>query len=151
MTGGDTIVFKGNYTAEGIGRTGVYYRSLENAPAGGTSPVVLIANNVDTVIPGTTTYFGSTSPPSAADGKVVFAGFDNEESPTLGGIYLAPLGYAPALTTLVSIGGPVPGESRRKTFNGLGEGGAFDGRFVGFWGAWGEQDQDCASVLSNRR
>ena len=139
VTGGDTIVFKGNYTAEGIGRTGVYYRSLENAPAGGTSPVVLIANNVDTVIPGTTTYFGSTSPPSAADGKVVFAGFDNEQSPTLGGIYLAPLGYAPALTTLVSIGGPVPDESRGKTFNGLGEGGAFDGRFVGFWGAWGDK------------
>jgi hypothetical protein len=32
----------------------------------------------------------------------------------------------------------VPGESRNDTFNGLGEGGAFDGRFVGFWGAWGE-------------
>ena len=139
VTGGDTIVFKGNYTAEGIGRTGVYYRRLEDQAAGGTSPVVLIANNVDTVIPGTHTMFGSTSPPSAANGKVVFAGFDNEEAPTLGGIYLARLQNTPRLTTLVSIGGRVPGEARDKTFNGLGEGGAFDGRFVGFWGAWGEQ------------
>ena len=88
--------------------------------------------------------FGSTSPPSAANGHVVFAGFDNEESPTLGGIYLAPLtpypsGGQPDLTTLVSIGGRVPGEGVNSTFNGLGEGGAFDGRYVGFWGAWGSE------------
>ena len=63
----------------------------ELEPAGGTSDVVLIANNTDTLIPGTTQVFGSTSPPSAANGQVVFAGFDNEEDPTLGGIYLAPL------------------------------------------------------------
>ncbi len=60
-------------------------------------------------------------------------------NPTLGGLYLAPLEPTPDLTTLVSIGGQVPGESARDTFNGLGEGGAFDGRFVGFWGAWGEE------------
>ena len=41
--------------------------------------------------------------------------------------------------TLVSIGERVPGESRNDTFNNLGEGGAFDGRLVGFWGAWGEE------------
>jgi hypothetical protein len=39
----------------------------------------------------------------------------------------------------VGIGQRVPGESANETFNGLGEGGAFDGRFVGFWGAWGEE------------
>ena len=61
------------------------------SPAGGTSPVVLIANNVETLIPGTTTVFGSTAPPSAANRQAVFAGFDNEDDPTLGGIYLAPL------------------------------------------------------------
>jgi hypothetical protein len=33
----------------------------------------------------------------------------------------------------------VPGESVKSTFNNLGEGGAFDGRYVGFWGAWGTQ------------
>ena len=154
VTEGNTIVFKGNYAVNNVGKTGVYYRDLVNepipvdgtslVPAGGTLPVVLIANNTDTVIPGTTTVFGSTSPPSAADGMAVFAGFDNEQNPTLGGIYQAPLapyesGEQPPLSTLVSIGERVPGESVRDTFNGLGEGGAFDGRYVGFWGAWGPE------------
>jgi len=139
VTAGDTIVFKGNYTVDLVGKTGVYYRDLEDETAGGMSPVVLIANNTDTVIPETTTVFGSTSPPSAANGRVVFSGFDDEENPTLGGIYVAPLQYQPPLTPLVSIGQRVPGESGRDTFNGLGEGGAFDGRNVGFWGAWGEE------------
>jgi len=71
---------------------------------------------------------------------VVFAGFDNEELPTLGGIYLAPLGGAqPELTALVAIGGRVPGENDRARFNRLGEGLSFDGRFVAFWGAWGSE------------
>jgi hypothetical protein len=150
VTGGDTIVFKGNFTLD-AGKTGVFFRELtpdpivldgtELAPAGGTSRVVLLANNVETVIPGTDppVIFGSTSPPSAANGKAVFAGFDNEEKPTLGGIYLAPLAEKPPLTTLVRIGGRVPGESVNATFNNLGEGGAFDGRYVGFWGAWGPE------------
>jgi len=150
VTQSDTIVFKGNYTEDGIGKTGVYYRELVEepipaadgallSPAGGTLPVVLIANNTSTLIPGTDTVFGSTAPPSAAGERVVFAGFDDEDAPTLGGIYLAALEPQPPLDTLVSIGGRVPGESRNDTFNGLGEGGAFDGRFVGFWGAWGEE------------
>jgi len=150
VTQGDTIVFKGNYTApDGSARTGVYYRELVNdpipvdgtslSPAGGTSPVVLIANSMQTFIPGTDTVFGSTAPPSAAGERIVFAGFDNEDAPTLGGIYLASLQYQPPLDTLVSIGERVPGESRNDTFNGLGEGGAFDGRHVGFWGSWGEE------------
>ena len=152
MTGGNTIVFKGNYTLGSVGKTGVFYRVLDSqpivllngtflAPAGGISDVVLIANNVETVIPGTKPpeIFGSTSPPSAANGQVVFAGFDNEDAPTLGGIYLAPLAERPELRTLVSIGGRVPNESVKATFNGLGEGGAFDGRYVGFWGAWGTE------------
>jgi hypothetical protein len=150
VTDGDTIVFKGNYTVGGVGKTGVFYRHLESqsivlsggtslALPGGESPVVLIANNTDTKIPGTDKVFGSTSPPSAANGHVVFAGFDDEEKPTLGGVYLAPLTPQPDLTTLVSVGQRVPGESVRATFNGLGEGGAFDGRYVGFWGAWGTE------------
>ena len=140
VTRGNTIVFKGNYTdAGGNARTGVYFRDLEDAATGGTSPVVLIANNANTVIPGTDTVFGSTAPPSAAGERVVFAGFDNEDDPSLGGIYLAPLQSDPLLTTLVRIGERVPGETRTDTFNALGEGVAFDGRFVGFWGAWGEE------------
>jgi hypothetical protein len=146
---GATIVFKGNYTVNLVGKTGVYYRDLVDAPihlldgselepAAGTGPVVLIANNATTLIPGTTTLFGSTAPPSAADGQAVFAGFDNEEKPTLGGIYLARLNRAePPLVALVGIGDQVPGENTRARFNRLGEGVSFDGRFVAFWGAWG--------------
>lgn len=151
VSDGATIVFKGNYTVNLVGKTGVYYRNLVKqplaaaagllAPAGGSNPVVLIANNTHSLIPGTSTVFGSTAPPSAANHQAVFAGFDNEDNPTLGGLYLAPLdGTAlPALKTLVSIGEQVPGESRHDTFNRLGEGVAFDGRFVAFWGAWGEE------------
>ena len=144
VTDGSTIVFKGNYTVAGAGKTGVYFRNLVNvpingAPGGGTSPVALIANNTTTRIPGTTTVFGSTSPPSAANGMVVFAGFDNEQTPALGGIYLAPLAETPPLTPLVRIGERVPGEGVKSTFSNLGEGGAFDGRYVGYWGAWGTQ------------
>ena len=149
VTDSNVIVFKGNYTVDLVGKTGVYFRELLNvpipapgggslSPAGGTLPVVLIANNSDTFIPGTKTLFGSTAPPSAAYGMAVFAGFDNEENPTLGGIYLAPLtGPKPTLKTLVSIGAQVPGENRQTLFNRLGEGVSFDGRFVAFWGAWG--------------
>jgi hypothetical protein len=130
-----------------ISKTGVYYRDLTNAaiplsgggvlaPAGGVQPTVLIANS-DSLIPGTATPFGSTAPPSAAGRIAVFAGFDNEDNPTKGGIYSAPLtGPKPALTALVKIGGAVPGESGA-VFNKLGEGLSFDGRYVAFWGAWG--------------
>ena len=144
VTGGSTLVFKGNYSLDGLGKTGVFYRNLESVDAGGMSNPVLIANNADTRIPGTTRVFGSTSPPSAANGKVVFAGFDNEDNPTLGGIYLAPikeydpLSRQPNLRTIVRIGGPVPGEWG-SVFNKLGEGVAFDGRYVAFWGAWGRK------------
>ena len=143
-------MFKGNYTVGDVGKTGVYYRDLANAsiplaggplaPAGGVKPVVLIADT-STLIPGTrTTTFGSTAPPSAAGRKAVFAGFDNEDNPTKGGIYLAPLtGTSPMLTTLVNIGGQVPGEKKGAVFNKLGEGLSFDGRFVAFWGAWGSE------------
>jgi hypothetical protein len=70
---------------------------------------------------------------------VVFAGFDDEQAPALGGIYLAPLAEMPPLTPLVRIGDRVPGEGVDRTFSYLGEGGAFDGRYVGFWGAWGTE------------
>jgi len=139
VTNSSTIVFKGNYTAGGVARTGVYYRDLTPGPAGGTLPSVMIANNAHTLIPSTEVVFGSTAPPNAAGNSVVFAGFDNEEAPTLGGIYLAPLQYQPPLTTLVKIGDRVPGQSNEEQFDAIGEGVAFDGRFVAFWGAWGKQ------------
>jgi hypothetical protein len=148
VTDGSTIAFKGNYTvSEGgqpVGKTGVFFRDLKAAPAGGGLPVQLIANTTDTLIPGmgkgARILFGSTSPPSAANREVVFAGFDNEENPAAGGIYLAPLVPRPHLTPLVRIGSRVPGIGGgpgRDVFNRLGEGVSFDGQFVAFWGAWG--------------
>jgi len=150
VTNGSTIVFKGNYTLNGLGRTGVYYRRLQDETAGGERPVTLIANNTHTLIPGTRTVFGSTAPPSAARNHAVFAGFDNEDHPTAGGIYKASLtsyklNKQPKLKTLVRIGEPVPGEAPNATFNKLGESVSFDGRFVAFWGAWG----DTKTVLLN--
>jgi hypothetical protein len=139
VTNGNTIVFKGNYTAEGMARTGVYYRDLTSGSTGGSAWAVMIANSAHTLIPGTEVVFGSTAPPNAAGNSVVFAGFDNEEAPTLGGIYLAPLQYLPSLKALVSIGDRVPGQSGENRFTAIGEGIAFDGRYVGFWGAWGNQ------------
>lgn len=157
VTDGSTLVFKGNYSVPDpndggrtITKTGAYFRKLMNAsinlpgrtklqPAGGDLPVVVIADT-DTLIPGTGTKFGSVAPPSAADRQAVFAGFDNELSPTKGGIYLASLdGPRPRLTPLVEIGGPVPSVEKGATFNNLGEGLSFDGRFVAFWGAWGSE------------
>jgi len=140
VTDTNTIVFKGNYTQASVAHTGVYYRELADAPAGGAAPAVVIANT-ETLIPGSRTPFGSTAPPSAAGRRAVFAGFDNEEHPTKGGIYLAPLDdhSKRRLTALVGIGDPVPGERKRVVFNRLGEGVSFDGRFVAFWGAWGSE------------
>jgi hypothetical protein len=141
ITDDGTIAFKGNYS-DPVGKTGVYYRELEDEPTGGMAPVQLIANS-DTPIPdlpasvdGLT--FGSTAPPSADAGQMVFVGLDDEDDPSFGGIYLAPLAQPPELTTLVAIGSDVPG-TRGMTFNRPGESLSFDGRFVAFWGAWGDE------------
>ncbi len=139
VTGGSLVVFKGNYTVGDAGRTGVYFRDTVGEE--GKSPMQLIADN-NTVIPGQPeggTTFGSTAPPTAANGTVVFVGLDNEEAPTMGGIYSAPVAPSPALDTIVAIGGQVPGEADGVTFNRLGEGLSFDGRYVGFWAAWGTE------------
>jgi hypothetical protein len=138
VTNGNVIVFKGNFSVIGLEKTGVYFRHLLPETAGGSHPSFLIANT-ETPIPGTDVNFGSTAPPNAAGRQVVFAGFDNEDAPTLGGIYLAPLEPTPSLTTLVSIGQLVPDDPEKGSFNALGEGIAFDGRHVGFWGAWGKE------------
>ena len=152
ITHHDIIVFKGNYTVGTTSKTGVYYRQLMNAPfpmtgqpslypASGTLPTVLIANT-DSYIPGTSTHFGSTAPPSAADDQAVFVGLDNEDHPTAGGIYLVTLDQSqPPLQPLVRIGDTVPGEAPSEHFSQLGEGLSFDGRFVAFWGAWGQETQ----------
>lgn len=137
VTDHQVITFKGNYT-DGVGKTGVYFRDLlaEN----GHAPVQLVANTA-TIIPNlpdgvSGVPFGSTAPPSAHGFEMVFAGYDNEEAPTYGGLYLAKLVPNPSLTTLVGIGDAVPGETDQ-AFTQFGEALAFDGRYVAFWGAWG--------------
>ena len=128
------LVFKGNYT-DTTSKTGVYYRDLSVSG----SPVRMIADS-NTAIPGSATKFGSTAPPSAANGNVVFLGLDNEETPTMGGIYLAPIAQTPTLSPLVKIGDSIPknlDSTLAATFTQISEGLAFDGRYVAFWGAWG--------------
>jgi len=131
---GKYIAFKGNYQ-DGVGKTGVYFRDVTLAD----SPVIAIADTSTDIPGGGGAKFGSTAPPSAANGKMVFTGLDNEEAPTKGGIYLAPLQPNAPLTTLVSIGATeVPGQPGQ-TLNRVGEGLSFDGRYVAFWGAWGTE------------
>lgn len=150
-TNGKYIAFKGNFTvAENnvdVGRTGVFFRDI-SVPA---SPVVAIADST-TMIPGQAVVtFGSTAPPSAADGKIVFTGLDIEEAPTMGGIYVAPLADRPTLTPVAIIGNPVPDRSGvpladGSTFTTFGEGLAYDGRYVAFWAAWGAQKRDLVLI-----
>ena len=82
--------------------------------------------------------FDSTSPPSAAGGKMVFTGLDNEAAPTAGGIFMAPLTANPTLTTVAGFQTIVP-KNGTNTLSAFGEGLSFDGRYVGFWGAWGTE------------
>lgn len=139
---GEFIVFKGNWTdtAAAIGRTGVYFRSM--SASGGMAPVQRIADS-QMEIPGQTgsasVLFGSTAPPSAAYGLAVFLGLDSEESPTMGGIYLAELRSNPSLKPVALLGSQVPGEVPGVAFNRMGEALSFDGRWVAFWGGWGSE------------
>jgi hypothetical protein len=135
---GTTVSFKGNYTEGTVGKTGIYFRDASQAAAA----IQLVASS-DTLIPnqpaGGTTKFGSTAPPSAAGGRLVFLGLDNEAAPTMGGIYLAPTAPSPALKTLVGIGSQVPGGTAADKFIGFGEALSFDGRYVAFSGSWGTE------------
>ncbi len=137
---GNTIVYKGNYTENGVGRTGVYFRRLAAAPGGGPAITQVIGNSKESKVPGTDIVFGSLAPPSAARGRVVFTALDNEEQPSAGGIYLVDqLTNFPPMKAIVSIGTAVPGEKPTDRFSRLGEGLSFDGRLVTFWGAWGSE------------
>jgi len=136
VTERNTIVFKGNFSVDGVGKTGVFYRDI--AAKRGKSPVELIASSYKQ-IPGSTTLFGSTAPPSAGGKYAVFAGYDNEDDPSEGGIYRARLGKKPiVLETVVKIGDPVPGTDG-ETFDRFGESISVssNGSHVLFWGGWG--------------
>jgi hypothetical protein len=135
VTNTSTIVFKGNWTdATGTGQTGVYCRDA----ALPDQPVMRIADSTQT-IPGSTARFGSTAPPSAAQGRAAFLGVDNEEHPGEGGIFVADLVPTPVLNSLVRIGDVAPGFDLNadNRFTRLGEALSFDGRYVAFWGGVG--------------
>lgn len=142
---GDTVVFKGNWADAAAARqTGVYYRDV--VAAGGIAPVHKIAASGDSFDNGQggVSVFGSTAPPSASDGRVVFTGLDNEAAPTAGGIFLSKLGdMAQSLKSLVMIGATdisnAIGAAVRTTLNAIGEGLSFNGSKVGFWGSWGSE------------
>ena len=150
MSNGRYIAFKGNFTVTendiAVGKTGVFFRDI-SVPM---SSVIAIADS-NTPIPGQAVPFGSTAPPSAASGHIVFTGLDNEEAPTTGGIYIAPLANRPALTPVRLIGDSVPDRNGGPlvdedglplTFTKFGEGLSYDGRHVTFWGAWGSDTRN---------
>lgn len=141
---GNLITFKGNWTdADGNSQTGVYYRDI--SADGGTSPfpVVEIARRGGAIpgeaLPGesSSAIFGSTAPPSAAAGKMVFTGLDNEDAPTAGGIFMADLSEQSRLTTVAGFNTSVPNDNSH-TLKAFGEALSFDGRYVGFWAGWGD-------------
>ena len=145
------IAFKGNYAdADGTALTGVFYRDIVNNS--GTEGAVAIAYRGMEMPNEPGIDFGSTAPPSAANGKIVFTGLDNEENPTAGGIYMGRVGTDRSLTTLVAIGATVPGADASvpggATLNRLGEGLSFDGRYVSFWGAWGSDTRTVTLTCS---
>ena len=146
VTAGTVIGFKGNYT-DVFGRTGVFFRDVSR-PGNAT---YLVANSL-TRIPnqpaGTNVLFGSTAPPSAAVSNqgfayMYFVGLDNEDAPTMGGIYRAKMKEKESqkLETLVGLGAQVPGEAAGVGFNRVGESLSVsaDANFVTFWGAWGTE------------
>lgn len=139
---GDIVTFKGNWTdADDEGMPGVYFRDL--VAGGGTSAIQLIAERGMAIPneggnPGSGAVFGSTAPPSASAGKVAFAGFDNEDAPTAGGIYLADIAPSPVVNAVVDFSTEVPGAAGQ-TFNRFGEAISFNDGRIGFWGAWGSE------------
>jgi hypothetical protein len=151
VTERNTIVFKGNFAVGGVGKTGVFYRNV--VANGGVAPIGLIASSY-TPIPGGTSTFGSTAPPSAAGKYVVFVGYDNEAQPTAGGIYRAQMGNKPIkLETIAKIGDSVPGEVKGSEFKFKAFGEAVslssNGRHVLFWGTWGSETYDVEVTCPN--
>lgn len=141
------VAFKGNFSAPNpagvvAGRTGVFFRDVSREE----NPTYLVANSF-TTIPGSRITFGSTAPPSAANGYVFFVGSDNEDAPAAGGIYRARMDTSRSpdspqlLTPLVKIGKQVPTQGGGNRFTRFGEGLSVskDGNLVAFWGTWGPQ------------
>jgi hypothetical protein len=142
ITDNGVIAFKGNFSENGRGKTGIFFRSLLNTPGGGTSPVEVIATS-DSEIPNAPPSFSiltfdSTAPPSVAGNELVFVGLDNEDDPHFGGIYIADLKPNARLRTLIGLDAGLPGFEKIRLTR-VGEGLSFDGRYLAFWGAWGRE------------
>lgn len=144
ITDNGTIVFKGNFAIDGVGKTGIFFRDVLDTPGGGNKDIQMIASS-DNEIPNAPPSakfrmmaFESTSPPSVAGNDVVFLGLDLEADPHYGGIFMAPIRSMPELIPLIGIGEKVPGTDLPEITR-LGEALAFDGRYLVFWGAWGDQ------------
>ncbi len=137
VVNGSTVVFKGDYLNGTTVAMGIYYRDL--VADSGNSPVALIASTYSTKMPGKSIKFGYMGAPSAVGSTAVFVGYDKKDAPTAGGIYSATVATSSTLTPLVTIGTAVPGESSTDTFTRFADAVSFDGRYVGFWGAWGTE------------
>lgn len=141
-----TIVYKGNYQIDGVGKTGIFLRRLLNTPGGGTDRAEMIASS-DMEIPGLPPSaglieikFGSTAPPSVFGNKTVFLGLDNEDDPHFGGVYIAETMDGAPLTRLVAIGeSPENPQVEVPELRTIGEGLSFDGKYLGYWASWGDE------------
>ncbi len=145
------VAFKGNYSIDDVPYTGVFYRKVPGQSEVNT--VQMIANSATTCIPDTQpcVKFGSTAPPSAVGKKMVFLGLNDEAHPEWGGIYLAemkeknPNDSERLLKPLVEINKtPVPDTdgnpvNESAVLTRLGESISFDGQYLAFWGAWGDE------------
>jgi hypothetical protein len=155
------VAFKGNYSVDNMPYTGVFYRKVTGLSQ--NDSVQMIASSATTCIPNYTpcVKFGSTAPPSAADKKVVFVGWDNEEQPQRGGIYWAemkdknPNLPADLIRPLIEInttlvpgfdGVPLLEELR---FVRLSETLSFDGQYLAFWGTWGDEVKTVILICPN--
>jgi len=164
------VATKGNYPRGDLSQTGVFYRNAAQVQGSsiadlneGLGSLHVVANS-ETNIPAPKSKsrtktcfantFGSTAPPSVADGKIVFLGLDNEEDPQCGGIYLAKMDGKnyPNLTPLVDLETKVPGQ-RNALFSKLGEVLSFDGSAVSFWGSWSNDVKEvtlCCPTSGNK-
>lgn len=136
-----TIAFKGNYTVDAVGLTGIFFRKMLNAPGGPTEPIQRIASS-EVLIPNLPAgvepmNFGWTSPPTIAGNKIAFLGGDNEDDPSYGGIYIADIAPDAPLTPIATFDEILPGTGRQLT--SIGEAVSFDGTYLAFWAAWGEE------------
>ncbi|KAL3801388.1 hypothetical protein HJC23_006998 [Cyclotella cryptica] len=164
------VATKGNYQKGNVSQTGVFYRNVTQVQGSsiadlsvGLGTFHVIANSETRIPPPLSAKytkscerytFGSTAPPSVADGNMVFLGLDNEEDPQCGGIYLANMkgmNY-PTLTPLVDLETKVPGQNDA-LFTTLGEVLSFDGNAVSFWGSWNNDVKEvrlCCPTSGNK-